>query len=340
MMLRFCCAAVLAAVLLEGAMAQQGTPSLKEQNEVLLQDIERVHGLTDQQAANLRAIFAGSRFIGQGNPAVTRHPMTTEQCMAQLEETGTDYANPQFESICGAKYMSPLYNPATQSMEDAQACIDQFEFPNIPCTYPVVWTRAREAAQMCEAMGKRLCDAHEWEGACAGELLEPDYRFDLAEGVAPNVAVSRMQRAHNAAQAGKEIWSYGDEYQKGVCAAASAKSADCDGGGWGACGSNTYPTGAFAECRSELGVYDLHGNAAEHMNLPLDESQMASRGSSELGHTEMKGSWFIFDSYRAHPDQCRWRAPYWHGSPVMDARSHHNYHLGFRCCSSLTSEQE
>ena len=35
---------------------------------------------------------------------------------------------------------------------------------------------------MCEAEGKRLCDAHEWEGACAGKLEPPDYRFDLVAG--------------------------------------------------------------------------------------------------------------------------------------------------------------
>jgi hypothetical protein len=82
-------------------------------------------------------------------------------------------------------------------------------------------------------------------------------------------------------------------------------------------------------------VYDLNGNAAEHMNLPLNPQEMASRGSKELGYTEMKGSWFIFDTYRAHEDWCRWRAPYWHGSRVMDPDSHENYHLGFRCCKSL-----
>ena len=42
---------------------------------------------------------------------------------------------------------------------------------------------ASEAAEICEAMGKRLCDAHEWEGACDGRLLAPDYRFDLARAV-------------------------------------------------------------------------------------------------------------------------------------------------------------
>jgi hypothetical protein len=74
------------------------------------------------------------------------------------------------------------------------------------------------------------------------------------------------------------------------------------------------------------------------MNLPLNENQMASRGSRELGHTEMKGSWFIFDTYKAHEDACRWRAHFWHGSRVMDPESHHNYHLGFRCCKTIGGE--
>ncbi|MBC7140050.1 MAG: hypothetical protein H5U17_15275, partial [Defluviimonas sp.] len=88
-------------------------------------------------------------------------------------------------------------------------------------------------------------------------------------------------------------------------------------------------------CRSALGVYDQHGNAAEHMNLPLAPDQMASRGSTTLGVTEMKGSWFIWDTYRAHPDWARWRAPFWHGGRVMAADSHRNYHLGFRCFKTL-----
>ena len=71
------------------------------------------------------------------------------------------------------------------------------------------------------------------------------------------------------------------------------------------------------------------------MNLPLNESQMASRGSQTLGSTEMKGSWFICDTYQAHKDRCRWRAPFWHGTRVTDANSHHNYHLGFRCCKTV-----
>jgi formylglycine-generating enzyme required for sulfatase activity len=231
--------------------------------------------------------------------------------------------------------MAPLYDPAKEKPEEARACIDQFEFPDVPCEYPVVWIRAREAAEVCEALGKRLCDAHEWEGACAGALLPPDYRFDLAKGVAEGKAVERMRAAHNRAHEAEKTWSYGPAYRNGVCGTSSHKTPGCPGGGWSPCGSNTFPAGSFPGCRSPLGVFDLNGNAAEHMNLPLDAGQMSSRGSRTLGVTEMKGSWFVFDDVRAHPDWCRWRAPFWHGSRVLDPRSHANYHLGFRCCRSL-----
>jgi hypothetical protein len=316
------------------AAFSQDSP-LQKQNEALFQQLQRVHLLSDAQMSAIRSIFAKSGYISQGNPAITRHPVTPDECEAKLKRASVNYENPRFERICGAKYMAPLYDPARQRPEDAKTCIDQFEFPDIPCAYPVVWVKAREAAQVCSAMGKRLCDAHEWEGACAGSLEPPDYRFDLARGVSPNNGIYRMRVAHNQAYSSSKSWSYGPEYQKGLCATSSQKTAGCNGGGWTGCGSNTFPDGDFPACHSPMQVYDLNGNAAEHMNLPLNESQMSSLGSLELGFTEMKGSWFVFDQYRAHEDWCRWRAPFWHGSRVMDTGSHANYHLSFRCCKTL-----
>jgi len=324
---------VIAAIL--GLVVLSAVPSLKEQNERLFEQLKLVRALTSDQIASLRKIFEGSKILGQGNPDVTRHSVSVEACKAKLSEQSIRYENPRFEKICGAKYMAPLYDPATQKPEDAKACIDQFEFPNIPCAYPVVWVKAREAAQICEAVGERLVDAHEWEGACQGRLQPPDYRFDLAQGLSPSAGLSRMRYAHNLAVAKEKVWSYGPAYKQGICATSGQKSPGCNGGSWTGCGSNTFPAGDFPACHSALDVYDLNGNAAEHMNLPLNASQLSSRGSKELGYTEMKGSWFIFDAYRAHEDWCRWRAPFWHGSRVMDTDSHSNYHLGFRCAKTL-----
>ena len=309
--------------------------TLQQENDALFQKLQSADALQDDELKALRKIFGESRIIGQGNPAITRYPVTPAECEAKLKEMGVHYENPTFDKICKSKYMAPLYDPAKERPEDAKACIDQFEFPDIPCTYPVVWVKAREAAEICSAEGKRLCDAHEWEGACQGSLEPPDYRFDLTKGVTPEEGIRRMRIAHNQAYSASKSWSYGPEYQKGVCATSSSKTPGCNGGSWTGCGSNTFPAGDFPGCHSSLQVYDLNGNAAEHMNLPINESQMSSRGSLQLGYTEMKGSWFIFDTYRAHEDWCRWRAPFWHGTRVMDEHSHANYHLGFRCCKTL-----
>lgn len=310
------------------AIAAEAQETLEQKNALLLEQLKKVHRLNSSEMSWLQQIFAASGFMGQGNPAITRHPMTPAQCAARVPGGIASYDNRQNTRICGDKYMAPLYNPQTEKPSDAKACIDMFEFPNIPCTYPVVWTKAKEAAQICAAIGKRLCDAHEWEGACAGALEPPDYPFGLG-------SVAAMRAAHNAKYEPTKAWAYGPSFQREICAQNSQKSASCGGGGYNSCGSNTYPTGAFPECKSTLGVYDQHGNAAEHMNLPMSPDQMASRGSTTLGVTEMKGSWFIWDRYQAHPDWCRWRAPYWHGSWVMSSSSHENYHLGFRCCKTL-----
>lgn len=312
---------------------------LATRNAALLAEIESEHRLDPQAAEEIARIFRSTRWIGQGNPAISRPAMTDETCLERWNAAEVDVPAERWEEICGRPWMAPLYDPSTEAPEDARACIDRWEFPGLPCRRPVVWVRARDAAELCRAMGKRLCDAHEWEGACAGALTEPDYRFDLASGKTTADAVGAMRKAHNAAESGRRSWSYGDAARDGICATGSRKSAECGGGEWSACGSNTYPAGAFPECRSPLGVDDLHGNAAEHMNLPLAPGQMSGGGSGELGVTEMKGSWFIWDSYRAHDDWCRWRAPFWHGSRVMDPSSHHNYHLGFRCCSTVDSRE-
>jgi hypothetical protein len=100
--------------------------SLEQQNEILFQEIQREHRLSDQQMGEIRKIFAGSRIMGQGNPAVTQHPVTPDECKVKLSNFGIHYENPQFVKICKAKYMAPLYDPSKEKPEDAKACIDPF----------------------------------------------------------------------------------------------------------------------------------------------------------------------------------------------------------------------
>ncbi|AUX42885.1 uncharacterized protein SOCE26_043220 [Sorangium cellulosum] len=297
--------------------------TLEEQRLRLFARMRRELALSGEAMRKVEAIFAASPVLGQGNPEITRHPMSRSECRRIRAAAGL---RPESEPACGAPGMAPLFDPTRgQTAASARACIDQLEFPNLPCEYPVVHVRAREAALLCRAVGKRLCDAHEWEGACAGALRDPDVEYEWAR---PRGEASAH---HNALR--EKVWSYGPEKNHALCGTGSSRTPGCPGGGWDRCGSNTYPAGAFPACQSPLGVFDLHGNAAEHMSIPLLPEELARNG--DRGFTEMKGSWFAFASMEVHADDCRWRAPDWHATRIMSKGSHANYHLGFRCCKDV-----
>ncbi len=297
--------------------------TLEEQREALYRRMAVMLKLSDEQQKAVREVFERSAHLGQGNPKVTQYPVTRKECREKRAAAGVvDEDAPQ----CGGPFMAPLYDPTGgEKEEDAKACIDRFEFPGIPCEHPVVYPSAREAAELCAAVGKRLCDAHEWEGACAGAVHAPEDEYDFGKP---------RKDAKNLHNRDREIvWAYGHEKNHAMCGTASKKTEGCTSSGWKRCGTNSFPSGSFPACRSPLGVYDQHGNVAEHMNLPLRPEELASRGGK--GWTEMKGSWFIFANFEAHEDDCRWRAPDWHATKVSDPHSHGNYHLGFRCCKTI-----
>jgi|GEM_PF-232296 len=280
-------------------------------------------GLSDEQLQRVQAIFDASPHLGQGNPALSRHPITRSDCHRIRREANVTRAN---APTCKAFGMVAVFDPSSGQTEgDARLCMDELEFPNIPCEYPVVHVRAREAAALCAAVGKRICDAHEWEGACAGALRSADVEYQWGHPRA------EVQTYHNHVR--DVVWSYGPKNDHAACGLQSHRSPDCPGGGYEKCGSNTYPTGAFPRCRSAFGAFDMHGNVAEHMNLPTVPSELARNGG--IGFTEMKGSWFAFGKQYPHADDCRWRAPAWHETRLSSESSHYNYHLGFRCCKDI-----
>ncbi len=293
--------------------------SLVLQRAAMFRRMRAVLGLDDGEVAALEAIFEKSKHAGQGKPDVTKHPMTRAECVATRREAGV---RDEKSAKCQSPFMVPIYDPATDTAEHAKVCMDRYEFPGIPCEYPVTWVTTAQAQETCKSIGKRLCDAHEWEGGCAGALHPPqqEYAYQLDR--------DGMRGRHNST---REIsWAYGSQKDHAKCATASAKSKSCESSGWTNCGSNTYPAGSFPECKSAFGVYDQHGNVAEHMALPLRASDLGAAGG--FGVAEMKGSWFIFSKLEAHVDDCRWRAPSWHDN---EGRNHANYHLGFRCCKDV-----
>lgn len=317
-----------------GIVRPEGAPPLREdlrtlpvpeQQKYLIDLLSAYESLSEEAKAKLTALVTASEWMSFGNPKIAQPVMTQGECLAKWELSSPAPADPS----CG--------HPHMVRVPGAKICIDQYEFPNVPCEYPLVWTRSSEAAELCSALGKRLCDAHEWEGACAGQLHNPEDEYHYArlpKGEGKEYRRARrmlMESWHNLER--PLTWAYGPEKNHALCGTAARKSPTCTTVDFGICGTNDYPAGSFPECRTERGVYDQHGNVAEHMSLPLYPEELGGRG-----YTEMKGSWFLFGREETHPDDCRWRARNWHTTKITDPNSHRNYHLGFRCCDEIPGE--
>lgn len=297
-------------------------PGLREQRDHLYGALTSRLNVDPKTIDIIANIIESSPYAGTGNPQASVHPMSNSQCEARR-------ATANFPSddaaLCGAPNMVAIFDTKTEDVARTRLCIDQYEFPNIPCEYPLVWVRSNEALAICLALGKRLCDAHEWEGACAGGILPVNSEYTF------NVSRDESTQQHNLQRVRSWLGSLTPLLD--VCATMAAKNPNCWDVTWEQCGSNTYPAGSFPNCVSPFGAYDMLGNVAEHMNLPLRPEQLISGGG--LGETEMKGSWFAYDGLVPHPDDCRWRAPAWHETPVDSPNSHRNYQLGFRCCRDV-----
>jgi eukaryotic-like serine/threonine-protein kinase len=66
--------------------------------------------------------------------------------------------------------------PEGSVLIDNRFCMDLFEYPNLRTGQPVIGRTWKQAVELCEAEGKRLCTESEWELACAsGEGREYPY---------------------------------------------------------------------------------------------------------------------------------------------------------------------
>ena len=333
-------------------------PYQQQRQQELLDIVLRANPqLTPQQRATLTAAIAQNPKTTQGTSTST-HPMTREQCRANWQAAGGLPNVAENTRLCGAPNMVPIYDRNSgRTKEQAPTCIDQFEFPNVLCEYPATWVTNKQARDICGAMGKRLCDAHEWEGACAGNLNSPETEYNF------RVDRKTSQIEHN--QKRDIVWSYGKIRDAMTCGTFTQKAPTCypeqvyegkyaalkrtdpnarEPNVYEACGASTWPAGGLAKCSGNLSdrpgfeVFDMHGNAAEHMNLPLSPTQFTRNGG--VGVAEMKGSWYLFAENRKYvqtrngagvpeQDDCRWRAPGWHANEGL---THQMHHLSFRCC--------
>jgi sulfatase modifying factor 1 len=151
---------------------------LAEQRAYVLGLLREQLGVAEPAIEKLGTIFEASDWMGFGNPRISVGALSRAECRARRTAARVVPSSPE----CKAPNM--VLVPGEDGAPGV--CVDQFEFPNVACEFPFVWVRASEAQQICQAMDKRLCDAHEWEGGCAGRVLEP--QKDYAWGRLPKAA--------------------------------------------------------------------------------------------------------------------------------------------------------
>jgi formylglycine-generating enzyme required for sulfatase activity len=343
------------------------SPTVAKESPEFADKVIQEHGIQGAQAERLRRLltqgYGLTRNIGTEDPDAfigpnnSYHPVSRAQCRERVLDKGLIKSSAKNQALCQAKWMVPV--PGVDGKPTL--CMDQFEFPNIPCEYPLVWVPSQTAHQICQSMGKRLCNSHEWEGACAGAVQSIDsYRFDIGNDQARREAVN---------QAREKVWAFQHqpEYAERtrsqvLCAVYSGEDPDVlpearanlstgsipglslncapDKSAYKTCGTNSWPSGYKHECVSRQGVYDLHGNLAEVVNLPSHKGNIA-RGTV-TGLTERKGSFFVDRSglkgrggVQKYPDDCRVRQPYEHTKEISKDTGHSFYQEGFRCCKDV-----
>jgi formylglycine-generating enzyme len=247
--------------------------------------------------------------INQGNKAISKHTISRRACLQGLKSVVIQ--TPEQRAACGYDNMVPVHLPG----KEPYFCMDVFEFPNKACELPFVWAPPTYAEKLCQLEGKRLCSQSEWQVSCGGD---PD-----------NGPSSK--------------YAYGDHLDLSVCNTQKFHPQPCDPSGvdkaFATCATQTEPSGAFPQCRSRFGAFDLHGNVAEIMKRRDVDGTVVS---------QLKGSAFFYSviarepgeppkmsqkGMETYPDHCNFD-PRWHVEPIENAW-HVNYHLGFRCCKNI-----
>lgn len=183
-----------------------------------------------------------------------------------------------------------------------------------PGVVPQGYVSRQEAALACEAAGKRLCSAREWQKACKGRAgFKYPYGKDEEKGRCNTGKVHLPAQLFGVPPGGYHEQHLNDprlNREPGFLA----------------------KTGQHAGCVSDYGVFDMVGNlhewVADDVNAALPRKIPIPAGVQNLGrrgNAVFMGGYF--SSHHEHGRGCEYVTT--HHAP-----DYHDYSTGFRCCRS------
>jgi hypothetical protein len=163
---------------------------------------------------------------------------------------------------------------------------------------PQAYISAKQAEGACRASGKRLCTPVEWRVACAGSQGTAfPYGPVRVSGACHDTGVSPMLTFHLATM--KRGW--------GPAELNDPRNNQLEG--------TVAKTGAFPDCKSDEGVYDMVGNLHEW--------------TADPNGTFQGGYWLDTSE---HGDGCAYRT-------IAHGYEYHDYSTGFRCCADAATDR-
>lgn len=184
---------------------------------------------------------------------------------------------------------SPYFPPPTDKTTLAKS---------VAGVVPQAYISAKQAARACEASGKRLCQAVEWRVACAGsDGTTYPYGPTKSPGKCHDSGASPMLTFHLDTM--KRGW--------GPIELNDPRNNQLEG--------TVAKTGAFPDCVSDQGVYDMVGNLHEW--------------TADPNGTFQGGYWLDTSE---HGDGCAYRT-------IAHGFEYKDYSTGFRCCADPTTDR-
>ncbi|MFW5738940.1 MAG: formylglycine-generating enzyme family protein [Myxococcota bacterium] len=171
-------------------------------------------------------------------------------------------------------------------------CMDRYEYPNELGEKPLVLVDFRQATELCEAQGKRLCTPAEFNFACEGEDMWPYATGFEREPSKCNIDKEWRKRT-------RDLLPYEECMKNKPCAEQFARL------------DQRHAIGERKTCVSPFGVYDLNGNVNEWVFVPWGERPF--RGA-------IKGGWWGPVRNRCRP------------IVTSHDEKYTGYEVGFRCC--------